>query len=154
MEYAGFWRRLGAFVIDLVAYAIMGGVFNLFLTIILFIFLSAQGASSGQTLDPARITQYFSSLSFYIWLLYTTILWLYFAMLESSKFQATFGKMALGIKVTDMSGARISFGRATIRFLSRYISVAVFFIGFIMAGFTKNKQALHDIIAGTLVVKK
>jgi uncharacterized RDD family membrane protein YckC len=61
--------------------------------------------------------------------------------------------MVLGISVTDLSGNRISFGRATGRYFSKIISGIIFCIGYIMAAFTAKKQALHDIMASTLVVK-
>jgi uncharacterized RDD family membrane protein YckC len=56
--------------------------------------------------------------------------------------------------VTDLAGRRISFGRATGRFFAKYISATILMIGFVMAGFTEKKQALHDILAGTLVIRK
>jgi uncharacterized RDD family membrane protein YckC len=77
--------------------------------------------------------------------------WIYEAAMESSSKQATVGKMALGLKVTDLEGRRISFGRATGRHFAKLISGMIFLIGYIMAGFTQRKQALHDMIAGTLV---
>jgi uncharacterized RDD family membrane protein YckC len=77
--------------------------------------------------------------------------WLYEAAMESSSKQATLGKMVLGMRVTDLQGNRISFARATVRHFSKYISAMIIFIGYIMAGFTDRKQALHDMIAGTLV---
>jgi len=80
--------------------------------------------------------------------------WLYYALMESSNYQATLGKMALSIKVTDMSGNKVSFGKATGRYFGKIVSTIIFYIGFIMAGFTQQKQALHDIMAGCLVVNK
>jgi uncharacterized RDD family membrane protein YckC len=80
--------------------------------------------------------------------------WLYYSLMESSEYQATIGKMALGIRVTDESGNRISFGRATGRYFAKILSALIIGIGFIMAGFTKRKQGLHDLLAETLVVKK
>lgn len=77
--------------------------------------------------------------------------WIYEAAMESSSKQATVGKMALGLKVTDLEGRRISFARATGRHFSKFISALIFLIGYIMAGFTERKQGLHDMIAGTLV---
>jgi uncharacterized RDD family membrane protein YckC len=53
-----------------------------------------------------------------------------------------------------LAGSRISFGRATGRYFARWISNMTLTIGYIMAGFTAKKQALHDIIAGTLVMRK
>ena len=80
--------------------------------------------------------------------------WLYFALMESSQSQATIGKMALSIKVTNLEGNKISFGQATGRYLGKYISYLILMFGFFMAGWTEKKQALHDIMANTLVVKK
>jgi len=80
--------------------------------------------------------------------------WLYYALMESSKHQATIGKLALGLKVTDMNGQRISFARATGRYFGKIISGMILLIGYIMAGFTEKKQALHDIMANCLVVKR
>ncbi|WP_446728107.1 RDD family protein [Peribacillus sp. TH14] len=56
--------------------------------------------------------------------------------------------------MTDLNGGRIGFGRATGRYFATIISGMIFYIGYIMAGFTSKKQALHDMIAGTVVVKK
>ena len=79
--------------------------------------------------------------------------WLYEALMESSSYQATLGKMIFGMKVTDLYGNRISFARATGRHFAKIISGMILCIGFIMVGFTERKQGLHDLIAGTLVRK-
>jgi uncharacterized RDD family membrane protein YckC len=80
--------------------------------------------------------------------------WLYEAFMMSSEWQATVGKRVMSIVVTDLQGGRISFGRATGRHFAKYLSAFLFGIGFFMAAFTSKKQALHDIIAETLVVKR
>lgn len=80
--------------------------------------------------------------------------WLYYAFMESSKLQGTVGKMALGIKVTNMNGGRISFANATGRYFAKIISVIIILIGYIMIAFTAKKQGLHDILASTLVINK
>jgi|ERR1035437_325735 uncharacterized RDD family membrane protein YckC len=77
--------------------------------------------------------------------------WLYEAFMESSSYQATLGKMIFGMKVTDLNGNRISFGRATGRHFAKWLSAMILFIGYIMVGFTERKQGLHDLLAGTLV---
>jgi uncharacterized RDD family membrane protein YckC len=74
--------------------------------------------------------------------------------MERSAKQATVGKLAIGIKVTDLDGGRISFWRALGRTFAKIISGIILFIGYIMAAFTERKQALHDKIADTLVVKR
>jgi uncharacterized RDD family membrane protein YckC len=80
--------------------------------------------------------------------------WLYFAYLESSKNQATLGKMALRSAVTDLHGNRITFSRASLRFFAKILSLIVFFVGFIIIAFTRYKQGLHDMIAGTFVFEQ
>jgi uncharacterized RDD family membrane protein YckC len=97
----------------------------------------------------AALMAYFGAI-----LLIIVALWLYYALMESSSKQATLGKLALGIVVTDLNGNRISFGRATGRYFGKIVSGMIFAIGYIMAGFTEKKQALHDMIASCLVVLK
>ena len=80
--------------------------------------------------------------------------WLYHSVMTSSSTQATLGKMILGIKVTDLTGNRVSFGRATGRHFGAFISGFIFGIGYIMVAFTKKKQGLHDMMSGCLVVNK
>ncbi|TAG15737.1 MAG: RDD family protein [Cytophagia bacterium] len=77
----------------------------------------------------------------------------YFILMESSERQATVGKLAMGIKVTDLNGQRITRMAAFIRFIGKIVSGIILLIGYIMAAFTEKKQALHDIIANTLVLK-
>ena len=79
--------------------------------------------------------------------------WLYEAFMTSSEWQATVGKRVMSIVVTDLNGNRMSFARATGRHFAKYISVCLLGIGFVIAAFTAKKQALHDMIAETLVMK-
>jgi uncharacterized RDD family membrane protein YckC len=79
--------------------------------------------------------------------------WLYYALMESSRNQATVGKLLLNIRVTDMQGRRINFGRATGRHFGKILSGILLGIGYIMAGLTRQKQGLHDILAECLVVR-
>ncbi|MBI2036503.1 RDD family protein [Candidatus Microgenomates bacterium] len=132
--YAGFWKRFAAFLLDNIIGAAVGGVMGLVI-----------GLAVGGSTKTADIL---------INILSVIVAWLYFALMESSSNQATIGKMALGIKVTDVNGNRISFARATGRYFAKIISTLILLIGYIMTAFTQKKQALHDIIAGTLVVKK
>jgi uncharacterized RDD family membrane protein YckC len=83
------------------------------------------------------------------------IQWLYHAYLESGEKQATWGKQALGIYVTDLMGNRVTFGRASGRFFAKIVTGMIpLGIGDIMAGFTERKQALHDMMAGSLVLRR
>jgi uncharacterized RDD family membrane protein YckC len=106
-----------------------------------------EGAATGLAVAAAGVI-------FLLVVVLSVVQWLYYAIMESSSKQGTLGKMALGLQVTDMQGSRISFGRATGRYFAKIISGAIFMIGYIMAGFTQQKQALHDILAGCLVVKR
>ena len=80
--------------------------------------------------------------------------WLYEAFMMSSEWQATVGKRVMSLTVTDLEGKRITFARATGRHFAKYISVFLLGIGFIIAAFTARKQALHDMIAETLVIRR
>jgi len=150
VAYAGFWLRLVAFIIDAI-------VLHFVFTIVTLPFIASMGIRGimrgHMPMSPEELIPLIRGL-FHIFLIRTVLNWLYYALLESSAWQATLGKKALGLEVTDMEGRRISFGRATGRFFAKIISSIILFIGFIMAGFTEKKQALHDMIAGTLVIRK
>src|SRR5262249_61917440 len=104
--------------------------------------------------DPARIdaAEFIAEMS-KLQVVALIVTWLYFALLESSPRGATVGKMVCGLRVVDEQGNRISFGRATGRFFAKIISGIILMIGYLMVAFTERKRGLHDIIAGTLVVK-
>ena len=124
--YGGFWIRVLAWIIDA---AIVGLVFPV-------AFLAGSGVHGvgyGVGLFAG---------------------WLYEALLLSSAWQATIGKMVLGLRVTDVQGQPIDFGRATVRHFAKYLSTLMLGIGYLMVAFTAKKQGLHDLIAGTLVQKK
>ena len=131
MTYAGFWRRVAASIID----SIILGLFN---SIVMAVW---------SILDPIGLE--FSQFGFVV-----ILNWIYYADMESSRLQATVGKICIGIKVTDVDGAPISFGRATGRYFGRSLSVLLLCVGVIMVAFTAKKQGLHDKMARCLVVNK
>lgn len=144
-KYAGFWRRLAAFVID-------GFVLNAIMFALgLFV---GFGAGFANAIGGGDADAVLNNVSILINVLSIPLNWLYFAILESSKYQATAGKMALGLVVTDLEGRRISFARATGRYFAKFLSGMILFVGFWMIGWTERKQGLHDILAGTLVYRK
>ena len=138
MDYAGFWKRFAAAFID-----------GIILTAISFPIGFVLGFAMALTVtdDPGVLGAVGRVLGIVIG-------WCYYAIMESSATQATLGKMALGIKVTDIDGNRIGFGRATGRHFAKIISAIILLIGYIMAAFTPKKQALHDMMADCLVVTK
>lgn len=79
--------------------------------------------------------------------------WLYYALLESSRWQATIGKRWMRLQVTDLNGQRVEFRRASLRYWGQYLSGALGGIGFLIAAFTPRRQALHDMIAGCVVLQ-
>lgn len=136
--YAGFWRRVAAFIIDWLICLIPMFTIGVIIGLVL--------ASSGSA-DKGTLRACGNIAGIIMW-------WLYFASMESSALQGTVGKLALSIKVTDMHGQRIAFGRATGRHFSKIISTLLLGIGFLMAGFTDRKQALHDQMANCLVMSR
>ncbi len=148
--YAGFWLRFVAWFIDAVVLGIGGAILTAPITG--FGLFNLHSLMHGRPPSPDEIFGH--GFIFRAVFVKQLLHWVYYALLESSTWQGTLGKKALGLEVTDMQGARISFGRATGRWAARYISVMTLGIGYIMAGFTARKQALHDLIAGTLVIRK
>ena len=153
--YAGFWLRVVAYLIDGI---VLGVIFG----ILFLIGIAIVGAGSVETMvrgmhngGDAEPPVAFILMFVFVGFLSLIASWIYHAYLESSPNQGTLGKMALGLIVTDSQGRRISFGHATGRFFAKIItSMIPLGIGYMMAGFTEKKQALHDMIAATLVLRK
>jgi uncharacterized RDD family membrane protein YckC len=145
VAYAGFWLRVGAALID--GMVMTGGIIvSVAIVVFAAISLGPRGQSSSEDEFAAVLVLVYFFFGF-------VVPWLYQAWMESSRHEATLGKKAVGIRVVDLDGRRISFGRATGRHFGKLLSAILFDIGFLMAGFTKRKQALHDLIAGTLVAR-
>lgn len=153
VEYAGFWRRFVAWLIDAILISMVS-----FIVIIPILGLVGLGIGFGAMSDEPEAAAGFilAAIGAYMFAIFVLEIagWLYFAIMESSEKMGTLGKIAMGIIVTDTEGKRISFGRATGRYFAKILSGMIFLIGYIMAGFTQRKQALHDILASCLVVMK
>ncbi len=137
--FAGFWKRFVAYIVD-------GILFFVLFSIV----VSLLGGSMFAVVNNPEAA--FAAAGIYLF--YYPGWWLYFALMESSSAQATIGKKIMGIKVTDRLGQPLSFAHATGRHFSAFVTQFTLTIGYLMAGFTARKQALHDMIAGTLVVNK
>ena len=146
--YAGFWKRLAAIVIDSFVVGIVGGIVQMMLMGMFY------GVGLGG--DPASMFASGGSIALLalVYLIPLGLQAVYFAMFHAGGSQATLGKMAVGIKVTDDDGRRISFARGIGRYFATIPSALILFIGYIMAAFTDRKRALHDMLAGTLVVDR
>ena len=151
--YAGFWVRFAAYLIDGV---ILGIPFFLVAMILIFRFRRFRvmaGTGPLAPRDAAFMGPMFLGF-FFVFGFFVAAQWLYFAGMESSPRQATFGKAAMSLRVADLKGQPLTFGHATGRFFAKIVSGMIpLAIGYIMAGFTEKKQALHDIIASTLVLR-
>lgn len=140
--YAGFWKRVAAYLIDNILVTVLNYV------VFFCISLAAAPWLQNQPDEPS------SWVSLLIMLIMLGIFLLYYVYAESSPWQATVGKLIMGIKVTDLNGNRISFWRSLGRYAAMVISSFTFLIGYLMCAWTERKQCLHDKIAGCLVVDK
>lgn len=129
MEYAGFWSRVAALIVD-----------NAILTILGIALLIAAASVGAEAVAIANLALFL-------------IAFLYWPLMECSERQATLGKQLLGIQVTDANGARLTFVRSLLRNLAKIISSLPFGLGFLLAAFTARRQALHDLITKCLVVR-
>ena len=142
--YAGFWWRFLAYLIDAIILSIGYWLVAFVFGFNGWLFLGSDykyWAAAGVTLVVI-----YSVLSF-------IAPWLYYALMESSKFQGTIGKWALKIRVVDEDGKKITFSRATGRYFAKILSSLTLGIGYIMVAFTERKQGLHDILARTIILK-
>ena len=137
-QYADFWARVGAGILDIfilgVGYAIIESI----------VFGNEVSTYYEQSLEVAGQSLLLSVL----------VSWLYFCLLQSSKYQATYGMRVLGIKIYDEKFNSVEFWRLTGRYFSTSLSALILFIGFFMIGWTQRKQGLHDIVARTIHLRK
>jgi len=135
-QFAGFWVRFAAHMLD--SLVVMG------VSLLGAVVLGGVGLIVGNATEAAVGGYYIIAF---------LASWLYWALSESSERQATLGKRAVGVVVTDTAGRRISFARATGRAFSKFLNALTLGIGWIMVGVTAQKRGLHDLTAGTVVVR-
>jgi uncharacterized RDD family membrane protein YckC len=149
--YGGFWIRLLAHIIDHIVVSVIAGPLYFILIFPSVMRIMNEAEQNGEP-SPEVVASIVGSMAIFIAIVFFGQ-WLYEALLTSSSWQGTIGKRVLRLKVTDENGNRIGFGRSTGRFFAKIISGLIMWIGFIMIGFTDKKRGLHDMIAGTLVMK-
>jgi uncharacterized RDD family membrane protein YckC len=143
-EYAGFWLRVWAGAIDI----IMEALAALLLTVVVGYVVKVLTSRSGMS----PITgSYLTGIAFIAIL--TVGAWLYCAFSESSQWRATVGKRIIGLEVVDASGGKLTFGQASVRHFMKFLSLFTVAIGFMMAGWTKRRQALHDMPSDCVVIR-
>ena len=158
VAYAGFWLRFVAHILD-------GLIIGLPVTIVAMIVVLSSGFGGfiknlPNAPDPDEAISNAVGAAFFVGIGLIVLViflgsWLYYALFESSSWQATPGKKVLNIFVTDINGAPASFGRATGRYFAKFVTQLIpLGIGYMLAGLTERKQALHDMIASTLVLRR
>jgi uncharacterized RDD family membrane protein YckC len=133
LAFAGFWRRLLAWLIDALVISAVGGI----LAMLVIAVAPGNDAAVGNVVPVTA-----------------AIGWAYFVLLETSPARGTLGKMALNLFVADVHGDPISYPRAAFRYLFKSFSTLLLGLGWVMAAVTPRKQALHDLLAGTLVLRR
>lgn len=152
--YAGFWWRFLANLLDNLIISAVSWIFALPILAIFGISMYSLKEAGMNSDDAELLVLPMVMAASSIGIIALVLQWLYFAIMESSKHQGTLGKMVLKIKVTDLEGNRATFARATGRYFGKILSGMIMYVGYIMAGFTEKKQALHDILASCLVIKE
>ena len=143
-DFAGFWLRAWAGAID-VALEASGA---LLLTLAIDLLLRHLGNLLGISPFVSKVA---TGMAFILILAVGS--WLYCAFTESSSWRATVGKRILGLQVVTAEGGKVGFGQATVRHLMKFLSLFFLTIGFMMAGWTKRRQALHDMPSDCLVIR-
>lgn len=157
ISYAGIGQRFLAALIDGIILGIPIGIISSVLSAMMAVRVIHRTGGKDTSFNPGMAADAIGTFlaGFGMIMIISFLLtWAYFALMESSGWQGTVGKKIMGIQVTDLNGARISVGRATARLVVKACLSGWFLIGYIMAFFTQRKQALHDLIAGTLVLTK
>jgi len=154
--YAGLGRRLIAFIVDIILILLFDLVAATVLGLIRGIqnsyFYFVQHVPADQLTTEGTMGAMLGSIIAAYGILLIVIPWLYYAGFESSRSQATPGKLLMRIVVTDLNGNKPTFARVTLRHFAKFLSTLIIFIGFLMIGLTKKRQGLHDTIAGCLVL--
>ena len=136
VAYAGFWRRFWALLIDVIVTYFPIATVRVLL-----------GLPSSSSFDPTVPAAWWSAV------FEMGIDWLYAAFLISSPWRATLGQAVMDLHVTDLDGDRISFGRASARYFAQILNLFTLGFGILMQVFTARRQALHDLVTGTVVVR-
>lgn len=145
VRYAGFWIRVLAGILDSIIVTFLFGI----------LFVVGAGVVymlHGHGWDRPEAENLLIGLLILAVILTNILYYLYFAILESSSWQATIGMKICGLKITSVDFKRISFWRALGRELATILSGIILYIGYLMIAFTEKKQGLHDIIADTYVI--
>jgi uncharacterized RDD family membrane protein YckC len=147
--YSGFWRRFWAYLLD----RFILGIVHTPLSLVVFSPVLGDRPLDWEDSYAAYAVADFVNALFTFVFFVLVANWLYYALLHSSPKQATLGQMALEIRVTDLQGRRVTFARATGRYFASVLTGLTFFIGYLIMLLNEKRQTLHDLIAGTVVIR-
>ena len=154
--YAGLGRRFIAFIVDMILVLLTGGIVIAFFSLTNGLkyayYMTVSGVSYHDLTEAGSLDAALAPVVAAFGMLVIVVPWLYFAGFESSRSEATPGKVLMSLRVTDLDGNKPAFARTTLRFFGKFISTLIIFIGFLMIGFTRRHQGLHDKIPGTVVL--
>ncbi len=140
---AGFWIRFIAYIIDSILLAIAGGI---------LVFVTGLGIGIGAIISGGTAEETEIVAGIFGFIINITLSLIYYVVFVGAKGQ-TPGKMVLGLKIIQISGEEMTYGRAFLRWIGYWVSFLIMGIGFLMIAFSREKQGLHDKIAGTYVVR-
>lgn len=141
-QFAGFWIRLGAKLID---WAVLYAVAALVERSLVALVFDGVAPALGDWAGMFRLLSYAAPINIFFALAYTVFF--------MKKHEATPGKRILGLRVVDPAGGRLTTGRIVGRFFAELLSRITFFAGYVMAGFDDQKRTLHDYMCDTRVVR-
>ena len=144
VEYAGFWMRLGAYLIDGIILGAVGWVIGSIIGLIIELAAMGGGEESYFTILLAS-TAIINIIGFIIGVAYCVGFWTWRGQ--------TPGKIALGIKIIRTDGSPVGFGRSLLRYVGYIISAITLLIGYLWIAFDGRKQGVHDKIADTYVIR-
>jgi uncharacterized RDD family membrane protein YckC len=144
LQYAGFWIRFLAWLID--RFVLAGISFVVFMLMGMVVIVIEEAGGGGERVNAVGAWVALAVLY--------AVGWLYYACMEASRAGATLGKLAVGLRVLDIDGERPTFVQTSVRFFARLASAITLGFGFLMIAFTKRKQSMHDMGANTIVVNR
>jgi uncharacterized RDD family membrane protein YckC len=147
-NYAGFWIRVAAYIID----AVILGAANLVLKFVFSSFTSMPDMTDAMTTNPQMFKQFI--LPFIILLSIQMTVGIGYPTFFVGKYGATPGKMIFGLKIIRPNGSRVSYLRAFARYFAQMLSGLILGIGYLMVAFDDECRALHDRICDTRVIWK
>lgn len=145
---AGFWSRVGAGIVDTI---LLSAAAIVYIYVMVFVVVNVVVAATGRaSVDEVPVPL----ILLVVVILALIFIWLYSAVLESSAWRATLGKRLAGLEVVDLQGSPISFSRASARHAAKMLTILTVGLGFLTVALTDKRQALHDMMAGTVVVRR